>query len=48
MRLNMDCSRTEVSYLHVVTEDADSFDKVAELYFEARDSADDEEDHDSP
>ena len=44
----MDCSRTEFSYLRVVTEDADSFDKVAEWYFEARDSADDEEDHDSP
>ena len=44
----MDCSRAEVSYLHVVTEDVDSFDKVAELYFEARDNANDEEAYDSP
>ena len=44
----MDCSRTEVSYLRVVTEDIDSLDKVAELYFEARDNTDDEEAYDSP
>jgi len=44
----MDCSRTEVSYLRVVTKDVDSFDKVAELYFEAWDNADDEEAYDSP
>ena len=48
MRLNTDSSRAEVSYLRVVTEDADSFDKVAELYFEARDNANDEEAYDSP
>ena len=48
MRLNMDSSRAEFSYLPVVTEDADSFDKVAELYFEARDNANDEEAYDSP
>ena len=44
----MDCSRSEISYLRVVTEDVDSFDKVAELYFEARDNANDEEAYDSP
>ena len=47
-RLNMDCSRTEISYLRVVTEDVDSFDKVAELYFEAGDNANGEEAYDSP
>ena len=31
-----------------MTEDADSFDKVAELYFEARDNANDEEAYESP
>ena len=45
---NMDCSRRKVLYLRVVTEDVDSFDNVAELYFEARDNADDEEAYDSP
>ena len=47
MQLNMDSSRAEVSYLRLMTEDADSFDKVAELYFEARDT-DDEKAYDSP
>lgn len=35
-------------YLRVVTEDVDSFDKVAELYFEAGDNGDDKEAYDSP
>ena len=48
MRLNMDSSRAEFSCFRVVTEDVDSFDKVAELYFEARDNANDEEAYDSP
>ena len=40
----MDCSRTEVQYLLVVTQDdVDSFDKDDELYFETRDNTDDEE-----
>ena len=47
MRLNMDSSRAEFSYLGVVTEDTDSFDKVAELYFEARANANGEEAYDS-
>ena len=34
--------------MRVVSEDVDSFDQVAELYFEARDNADDEEAYDSP
>ena len=41
--VNMDCSKREVSYSCVVMEDVDSFDKVAELYFEALDNANDEE-----
>ena len=44
----MDCSRSEISYLRAVTEDVDSFDKVAKLYFKARDNANDEEAYDSP
>ena len=44
----MDSSRVEFSYLRVVTEDADSFDKLDKLYFEARDNASDEEAYDSP
>ena len=43
-----ECSRSEISCLHVGTEDVDSFDKGAELYFEARDNANDEETYDSP
>lgn len=39
----MESSRTEVSYLHVMSEDVQSFDEVAELYFEARDNVDNEE-----
>ena len=34
--------------MRVVTEDVDSFDKVAELYFEAGDNANGEEAYDSP
>ena len=34
--------------MRVVTEDVNSFDEVAELYFEARDNANDEEAYDSP
>ena len=44
----MDCFRSEISYLRVVMEDVHSFEKVAELYFEARDNAKDEEAYDSP
>ena len=44
----MECSRSEISCLRFGTEDVDSFDKGAELYFEARDNANDEETYDSP
>lgn len=44
----MDCPRMEVSYLCVMSEDVDSFDKVAELCFEVWDNADDGEAYDSP
>ena len=44
----MDCFRSEISYLRVVMEDVHSFEKVAALYFEARDNAKDEEAYDSP
>lgn len=44
----MESSRTEVSDTRVILDDVHSFDEVAELYFEARDNADDEEVYDSP
>lgn len=44
----MASSRTDVSYMSLISEDVKSFDEVAKLYFEAWDNAGDEEVNDLP